>query len=48
VYASIRQGEAKPGVAEELTRRIRKAPFQSSVMSRASERIMWSMRPTIP
>ena len=37
MYASIRQGKAKPGMAAELTRRIKEgARFRSSVMWRAS------------
>jgi hypothetical protein len=48
VYAAIRQGKAKTGMAEELTRRIKEgAPFRSSVMFRALWPTMWSMRQTI-
>jgi uncharacterized cupin superfamily protein len=44
VYAAIRQGKAKTGMAEELTRRIKEG---SSVMFQASWPTMWSMRQTI-
>ena len=35
MYASIRQGKAKAGMVEELTRRIKEERSRSSVMSRA-------------
>ena len=46
MYAAIRQGKAKAGMAEELARRIKEGAFRSSAMSKASWPIMWSMRLT--
>jgi len=46
MYAAIRQGKAKTGTAEELARRIKEVPFRSSVMSKVSWPITWSMRRT--
>ena len=49
MYAAIRQGKAKAGKAEELTRRIKgRGLFPSSAGSKASWAITWSMRPTTP
>jgi hypothetical protein len=36
MYAAIRQGKAKSGMAEELARRVKKAPFRSSATYQAS------------
>jgi hypothetical protein len=45
MYASIRQGKAKAGMADELARRIKEEVVLSSALSLASEPIMSSMRP---
>ena len=46
MYAAIRQGKAKAGKAEELTRRIKEGAIPSSAGSKVSWAITWSMRPT--
>ena len=46
MYAAIRQGKAKTGMAEELARRI-KSGCRSSAMSKASLLTMWFMHLTI-
>ena len=49
MYAAIRQGKAKAGMAEELARRIKEGaiPIISDV-DRLPWPTMWSMRPTTP
>ena len=40
MYAAIRQGKVKSGMAEELARRIKEGRSRSSAMSRASRPTM--------
>ena len=48
MYAAIRQGRAKAGMAEELAGRIKEGAIPIIVMSRASKRTTLSMRQTTP
>jgi len=48
MYAAIRQGKAKTGVAEELARRIKEGPSRSSAMSQDSKPTMSCTHQTTP
>ena len=48
MYAAIRQGKAKAGKAEELTRRIKEGAIPVISGVEVSWAITWSMRPTTP
>ena len=48
MYAAIRQGKAKTGMAEELTRRIKEGAIPIIMTFQASWPTMWSMRQTTP